>query len=163
MKNTKTIHNINAELSKLTIDDVSAMIDPKQKKTPASILRKPVIKSTDYESSEDLSSDENQMSENHILADDNEDYVTESNDSNSSQRGGCDVVRETTLDDGRKEILYSNGNLKKISADGINMKVIYYNGDVKETRNDSERYYFAKNKTYHTTYNSGLEIIEFPK
>lgn len=139
------------------------MVDPKQKKTPASILRRPIITSTDYESSEDFSCDENQFSENTMHSDDSEDNVTELNESNGIRHSSQDIVRETILDDGRKEILYSNGNLKKISADGINIKVIYYNGDVKEIRKDSERYYFANNKTYHTTYNSGLEIIEFPK
>lgn len=93
-------------------------------------------------------------------SDDNEDDVTETN---NTECNSSDVIREINLDDGRKEILYSNGNLKKISADGLIIKVIYYNGDVKETREDYERYYFAKNKTYHSTYNSGLEIIEFPK
>lgn len=128
------------------------MIDPKTNKNPASILRKPVVLSNDNESSEDLSSDENPTP-----IDTSEDNVVE------SRRSSSDVIRETILDDGRKEILYSNGNLKKVSADGVNIKVIYYNGDVKETKADSERYYFAKNKTYHTTFKTGLEIIEFPK
>lgn len=133
------------------------MIDPKTNKNPASILRKPIVLSSGNESSEDLSSDENQCSENPTLTDTSEDNVVKSG------RSSSDIIRETILDDGRKEILYSNGNLKKVSADGVNIKLIYYNGDVKETREDSERYYFAKNKTYHTTFNTGLEIIEFPK
>lgn len=159
LRNTKIIHNVSRELSKLSPDDISSMVDPKTRNIPASILRKPVI-TTDYESSEELSSDENQFSKNLLHNSDNENDL---NESNSTQRSSCGVVRETVLDDGRKEILYSNGNLKKISSDGNNVKVIYYNGDVKETKDDYERYYFAKNKTYHTTYNSGLEIIEFPK
>jgi len=159
LRNTKIIHNVNRELSKLSPDDISSMIDPKTRNIPASILRKPVI-TTDNESSEELSSDENQFSKNPLHDSDNE---NDFNESNSTQRSSCGVVRETVLDDGRKEILYSNGNLKKISSDGNNVKVIYYNGDVKEAKDDYERYYFAKNKTYHTTYNSGLEIIEFPK
>lgn len=137
------------------------MIDPKARTIPASILRKGVSTSTDnYESSEEISSDDN-----HFYTDDNdnEDNVEETNTTNNTERNSSDVIRETVLDDGRKEILYSNGNLKKISADGLNTKVIYYNGDVKETKEDSERYYFAKNKTYHSTYKNGLEIIEFPK
>lgn len=135
------------------------MIDPKTKNVPVSILRKQIFTSTDdNESSEELSCDETQFSKTtHISG--NEDI----NESISISQSNCDVVRENILEDGRKEILYSNGNLKKISADGIDVKVIYYNGDVKEVREDSERYYFAQNKTYHTTYNSGLEIIEFPK
>lgn len=130
------------------------MIDPKARTIPASILRKGVSTSTDnYESSEEIFSDDN----------DNEDNVAETDATNNTEQNSSDVIRETVLDDGRKEILYTNGNLKKISADGLNIKVIYYNGDVKETKEDSERYYFAKNKTYHSTYKNGLEIIEFPK
>lgn len=130
------------------------MIDPKARTIPASILRKGVSMSTDnYESSEEIFSDDN----------DNEDNVAETDATNNTEQNSSDVIRETVLDDGRKEILYTNGNLKKISADGLNIKVIYYNGDVKETKEDSERYYFAKNKTYHSTYKNGLEIIEFPK
>lgn len=159
LRNTKMIHNVNTEISKLSADDISSMIDPKTKNIPASILRKPLITTTDNESSDELSSDENLFSKNHSHDSDNENDI---NESNSTQHSSCGVVRETVLEDGRKEILYSNGNLKKISSDGNNVKVIYYNGDVKETKNDSERYYFAKNKTYHTTYNTGLEIIEFP-
>lgn len=166
MRNTKIMHNVNAELSKLSPDDVCLMVDPKTKKIPPSILRKPVSTSTEYASSEDLS-DENPCTVNRGVNppsdEDIEADAMEFNESNSTQRSSCDVVRETVLEDGRKEILYANGNLKKISADGVNIKVIYYNGDVKETRDDSERYYFAKNKTYHTTYKTGLEIIEFPK
>lgn len=158
MRNTKNIHNINAELSKLTSDDVSSMIDPQTKKIPAPILRKPTVTSINYKSSNESSSDDDGQTCNN-----DEDDVTESNDCNSTQHSSRDVVRETVLNDGRKEILYSNGNLKKISADGATTKVIYYNGDVKESREDSERYYFAETKTYHTTYNTGLEIIEFPK
>lgn len=134
------------------------MIDPKTKKIPAPILRKSTITPINYKSSDELSSDDNRTH-----SDDDENHMTESNDCNSTLRNSYDVIRETVLDDGRKEILYSNGNLKKISADGTNTKVIYYNGDVKESREDSERYYFAETKTYHTTYNTGLEIIEFPK
>lgn len=139
------------------------MIDPKTKKVPLSILRKPVITSDDCESSEELSSDDNQVYESSTNSKDREDDATESSNSESTRRSSCDIIRETVSEDGRKEILYSNGNLKKISADGVNEKVIFYNGDVKETREDSERYYFAENKTYHTTYKSGLEVIEFPK
>jgi len=159
-KNTKIIHNVNTELSKLTSDNIQSMIDPKIKIIPSSILRKPI---TDNETSKNLESDENQFIENAKHIDNNDYFMTDESNSDNTQHSNCDIVRETVLDDGRKEILYSNGNLKKISADGINVKVIYYNGDVKETREDSERYYFAKNKTYHTTYNTGLEIIEFPK
>lgn len=160
MRNTKLIHNVNKELSKLTPDDVSSMISSKSNNIPASILRKPITSTDENDCYEDSSSDENQM---FVHSDDNGNDPSNCNESSSTRRSSCDIVRETILDDGRKEILYSNGNLKKVSPDGINIKVIYYNGDVKETKEDSERYYFANNKTYHTTFNTGLEIIEFPK
>ncbi|XP_050429678.1 centromere protein J isoform X2 [Adelges cooleyi] len=155
LKKTKMIHNVNNELSKLTPDMVLSMVDPTLKKVPASILRKPST-STEYDESSECSSDENQFSEN-IITNDDSDFSDKDNNPNNSG-----IIRETVLEDGRKEILYSNGNLKKISSDGLNIKIIYYNGDVKETRHDCERYYFSKNKTYHTTFKNGLEIIEFP-
>jgi hypothetical protein len=66
--------------------------------------------------------------------------------------------------DGRKEIWYPNGNLKKISADGSLTKMIYYNGDVKETLSDGTvKYFYAETKTWHTTYSDGQEILEFPE
>ncbi|PSN35696.1 hypothetical protein C0J52_10191 [Blattella germanica] len=70
---------------------------------------------------------------------------------------------EKIYPDGRKEIWYPNGNLKKISADGSEVKVIYYNGDVKETLKDGTvKYFYAETKTWHTTYLDGSEILEFP-
>ncbi|KAL0266572.1 UNVERIFIED_CONTAM: hypothetical protein PYX00_009079 [Menopon gallinae] len=73
-------------------------------------------------------------------------------------------VREKKYDDGRREIIYPNGNVKKISADGRIVKMIYYNGDLKETDivEGSEKYYYAQTKTWHTTYKDGLEVLEFP-
>lgn len=72
--------------------------------------------------------------------------------------------REKVYSDGRKEIWYPNGNLKKISADGSLTKMIYYNGDVKETLSDGTvKYFYAETKTWHTTYSDGLEILEFPE
>lgn len=74
-------------------------------------------------------------------------------------------IREKKFDDGRREIIYPNGNVKKISADGRIMKMIYYNGDMKETdvAEGSEKYYYAQTKTWHTNYKDGLEVLEFPK
>jgi centromere protein J len=72
--------------------------------------------------------------------------------------------QEKVYSDGRKEIWYPNGNLKKISADGSLIKMIYYNGDVKETLSDGTvKYFYAETKTWHTTYSDGQEILEFPE
>nr|XP_018916382.1 PREDICTED: centromere protein J [Bemisia tabaci]XP_018916384.1 PREDICTED: centromere protein J [Bemisia tabaci] len=74
-----------------------------------------------------------------------------------------DGNREKIYPDGRKEIWLPNGNVKKISPDGNLIKIIYYNGDVKEmvVAENLTKYYYAASKTWHTTYGDGLEILEF--
>lgn len=73
--------------------------------------------------------------------------------------------REKLYADGRKEIWYPNGNVKKISADGKVIKTIYYNGDVKEISTDLKmvKYFYAESKIWHSEYEDGHEIMEFPK
>lgn len=72
--------------------------------------------------------------------------------------------REVTNADGSKDIWYPNGNIKKISADGMNIRMLYYNKDIKETNvnEGTVKYYYAETNTWHTTYLDGLEILEFP-
>ncbi len=72
---------------------------------------------------------------------------------------------EKSYPDGRKEIWYPNGNVKKISSDGGVVKTIYYNGDVKEilTKDGIIKYFYAESKTWHSQYENGLEVIEFPE
>lgn len=67
--------------------------------------------------------------------------------------------------DGSKDIWYPNGNLKKISADAMLVRMLYFNKDIKETdiKEGTVKYYYAETNTWHTTYADGLEIIEFPK
>lgn len=67
--------------------------------------------------------------------------------------------------DGSKDIWYPNGNLKKVSADSMLVRVLYYNRDIKETNvaEGTIKYYYAETNTWHTTYTNGLEILEFPK
>uniref|UniRef100_A0A1A9WJU3 Centromere protein J C-terminal domain-containing protein n=1 Tax=Glossina brevipalpis TaxID=37001 RepID=A0A1A9WJU3_9MUSC len=74
------------------------------------------------------------------------------------------MKREIINSDGSRDIWYPNGNLKKISADGMITRMLYYNKDVKETNvNDGTvKYYYAETNTWHTTYLDGLEILEFP-
>ncbi|XP_049529892.1 uncharacterized protein LOC125948148 [Anopheles darlingi] len=74
------------------------------------------------------------------------------------------LKREIVNADGSRDIWYPNGNLKKISPDGLMIRMLYFNKDIKET-NVSEgttRYYYFKTNTWHTTYLDGLEILEFP-
>ncbi|XP_065204950.1 centromere protein J [Planococcus citri] len=72
--------------------------------------------------------------------------------------------REKFYADGRKEIWYPNGNVKKVSADGKLSKTIYYNGDVKEISTDLKmvKYFYAESKIWLSEYENGLQIIEFP-
>lgn len=67
--------------------------------------------------------------------------------------------------DGSKDVWYPNGNLKKISPDGMCVRMLYYNKDIKETNiaEGTVKYYYAETNTWHTTYLDGLEILEFPK
>ncbi|KAH8278612.1 hypothetical protein KR018_006013 [Drosophila ironensis] len=78
--------------------------------------------------------------------------------------GTTDFKREIDNADGSKDIWYPNGNLKKISADGMIVRMLYFNKDIKETdiREGTIKYYYAESNTWHTTYLDGLEILEFP-
>lgn len=73
--------------------------------------------------------------------------------------------KEIVHEDGSKDVYYPNGNLKKISADGMVLKVLYFNKDIKETNinEGTVKYYYAETKTWHTSYLDGLEILEFPR
>lgn len=67
--------------------------------------------------------------------------------------------------DGSKDIWYSNGNLRKVSADGMCIRMLYFNKDIKETdiREGTVKYYYSETNTWQTTYLDGLEILEYPK
>lgn len=86
------------------------------------------------------------------------------NDSTGSNKNNS-YKRVIENPDGSKDIWYPNGNLKKISADGMCIRMLYYNKDIKETSiaEGTVRYYYAETNTWHTTYIDGLEILEFPK
>ncbi|BFF89599.1 trichohyalin [Drosophila madeirensis] len=75
-----------------------------------------------------------------------------------------DFKREIVNADGSKDIWYPNGNLKKISADAMTVRMLYFNKDIKESdiREGTTKYYYAETNTWHTTYLDGLEILEFP-
>lgn len=67
--------------------------------------------------------------------------------------------------DGSKDVWYPNGNLKKVSADGMCIRMLYFNKDIKETdiREGVVKYYYAETNTWQTSYPDGLEIYEYPK
>jgi centromere protein J len=63
---------------------------------------------------------------------------------------------------GVREILFTNGTRKEISADGKSVVVSFFNGDVKQMTADQRViYYYAEVQTTHSTYPDGLEIIQF--
>ncbi|XP_017057036.1 uncharacterized protein LOC108098546 [Drosophila ficusphila] len=82
----------------------------------------------------------------------------------ATANSSSDFKREITNADGSKDIWYPNGNLKKISADGMHVRMLYFNKDIKETdiREGTVKYYYAETNTWHTSYLDGLEILEFP-
>ncbi|XP_078050255.1 spindle assembly abnormal 4 [Augochlora pura] len=64
--------------------------------------------------------------------------------------------------DGHIEYWYPNGNVKKIFPDQGLSKLLYYNGDVRETSKDGKvKYFYASTRTWHTTMPDGIEILEF--
>ena len=73
-------------------------------------------------------------------------------------------IREVQCPDGHVELWYPNGNVKKIFPDRNVTKMIYYNGDVRETAEDGTvKYFYASTRIWHTTLPDGLEILEFPE
>lgn len=69
------------------------------------------------------------------------------------------------LEDGTKEIKYSNGNTKTISPDGNLIIFKYFNGDIEKTNLTEKtlKYYHAKEATWYTQFEDGSELIEFSK
>lgn len=86
------------------------------------------------------------------------------NNSNGSNQSS-NYKRVIENHDGSKDVWYPNGNLKKISPDGMCIRMLYYNKDIKETNiaEGTVKYYYAESNTWHTSYIDGLEILEFPK
>lgn len=77
----------------------------------------------------------------------------------------AEMKREIINSDGSKDIWYPNGNLKKISPDGMLIRMLYFNKDIKETNinEGTVKYYYNETNTWHTTYIDGLEILEYPE
>lgn len=73
-------------------------------------------------------------------------------------------IREVNHPDGHTEYWYPNGNVKRVYPDRNITKMIYYNGDVRETNTDGcVKYFYAATNTWHTTHPDGFEVLEFPK
>lgn len=83
---------------------------------------------------------------------------------NQINKTSMDTIKQIQFSDGRIEYWYPNGNVKKIFPDQEVTKMIYYNGDVRETdKNRKIKYFYATTRIWHTTTPDGLEILEFPE
>ncbi|XP_072541365.1 centrosomal P4.1-associated protein [Salminus brasiliensis] len=70
---------------------------------------------------------------------------------------------EKLLPDGGRLIVFPNGTRKELSADGLSVKVTFFNGDIKQIMPDQRViYYHAGAQTTHTTYPDGMEVLQFP-
>ncbi|XP_066542801.1 centromere protein J-like isoform X1 [Hoplias malabaricus] len=70
---------------------------------------------------------------------------------------------ERVLPDGGRLIVFPNGTRKELSADGLSIKITFFNGDIKHIMPDQRViYYYAGAQTTHTTYPDGMEVLQFP-
>ncbi|XP_011487737.1 centromere protein J isoform X3 [Oryzias latipes] len=70
---------------------------------------------------------------------------------------------EKVLVGGDRLIVFPNGTRKEVSADGLSVKITFFNGDTKQTTADQRViYYYAEAQTTHITYPEGLEVLHFP-
>ncbi|XP_048063489.1 uncharacterized protein si:ch211-140l13.3 isoform X2 [Megalobrama amblycephala] len=99
-------------------------------------------------------------------------HHTDCNDAQmASQARKNKVHEETHYPDGRVErlflngcrvITFRNGTKKEIGVDK-SVTVTFFNGDVKRTLADGTViYYYCDAQTTHSTYPSGLEVVQFP-
>ncbi|XP_023145604.2 centromere protein J isoform X1 [Amphiprion ocellaris] len=69
---------------------------------------------------------------------------------------------EKVLVSGDRLIVFPNGTRKEVSADGLTVKVTFFNGDTKQMTADQRViYYYAESQTTHTTYPDGMEVLHF--
>ncbi|XP_029981433.1 centromere protein J isoform X2 [Sphaeramia orbicularis] len=70
---------------------------------------------------------------------------------------------EKVLSGGSRLIIFPNGTRKEVSADGLTMKVTFFNGDTKQITADQRViYFYSGTKTTHITYPDGMEVLHFP-
>ncbi|XP_070832047.1 centromere protein J [Chaetodon trifascialis] len=70
---------------------------------------------------------------------------------------------EKVLASGDRLIVFPNGTRKEVSADGLTVKVTFFNGDTKQITADQRViYYYAEAQTTHITYPDGMEVLHFP-
>ncbi|GAA6219153.1 centromere protein J-like [Lates japonicus] len=70
---------------------------------------------------------------------------------------------EKVLAGGDRVIVFPNGTRKEVSADGLTVKVTFFNGDTKQIMADQRViYYYSDAQTTHITYPDGMEVLHFP-
>uniref|UniRef100_A0A3Q3R1Q7 Centromere protein J n=1 Tax=Monopterus albus TaxID=43700 RepID=A0A3Q3R1Q7_MONAL len=70
---------------------------------------------------------------------------------------------EKVLASGERLTIFPNGTTKEVSADGLMVKVTFFNGDTKQITADQRViYYYADAQTIHITYPDGMEVLHFP-
>ncbi|XP_022595845.1 centromere protein J [Seriola dumerili] len=70
---------------------------------------------------------------------------------------------EKVLAGGDRLIVFPNGTRKEVSADGLTVKVTFFNGDTKQVTADQRViYYYSDAQTTHITYPDGMEVLHFP-
>lgn len=82
----------------------------------------------------------------------------------SSESQKKDRVEET-LEDGTKVVKYPRGSIKKSSADGKRTVWNYHNGDIREIDlvEGTDRCFYSDTKVWHTKGTDNTEIFEYPK
>ncbi|XP_040004086.1 centromere protein J isoform X2 [Xiphias gladius] len=69
---------------------------------------------------------------------------------------------EKVLAGGDRLIIFPNGTRKEVSADGLTVRVTFFNGDTKQITADQRViYYYSDAQTTHITYPDGLEVLHF--
>lgn len=176
--NSKMLQEISRNIAKLApseqkLDKKSESKKPMRRSEPSAISKRtksvPVLNKSSSDSSdeEDVDFKRKSTKENHpqkLRRSDPTKYQN-SNSKSAASDVLSDMKREIVNADRSKDIWYPNGNLKKISADGMVIRMLYFNKDIKETNinEGTVKYYYHDTNTWHTTYIDGLEILEYPE
>ncbi|XP_058476061.1 centromere protein J isoform X2 [Solea solea] len=111
---------------------------------------------------------------NHEQSDDcspNRDSVSTESESREAQEAETaqevithpDGKIEKVLVGGDRVILFPNGTRKEVSADGLTVKVTFFNGDTKQITADQRViYFYSEAQTTHITFPDGIEVLHFP-
>jgi centromere protein J len=162
--NSKMLQEINRNIAKLAPPSTDNGNEKKKEvKKPPARRSEPTIQKTKkrFTSEPDLTAKSEDSSD--------EDLAIRNKENEPKKPPEIDIPdsmkREIDNPDGSKDIWYPNGNLKKISPDGMLIRMLYYNKDIKETNMNEGtiKYYYADRNTWHTTYIDGLEILEYPE